>query len=110
MLASSFYRSYGTPVVTTRGANTIGPYQYPEKAVPLFVTNALDGEPIPLYGDGLHVRDRLFVSDHCAAIDLVLHAGAVDALDPGLGVTIQHITRKSRRRVAHAHRLQRDRR
>lgn len=76
MLASSFYRSYGTPVVTTRGANTIGPYQYPEKAVPLFVTNALDGEPIPLYGDGLHVRDRLFVSDHCAAIDLVLHAGA----------------------------------
>ena len=75
MLASSFYRSYGTPVVITRGANTIGPYQYPEKAVPLFVTNALDEEPIPLYGDGLHVRDRLFVTDHCAAIDLVLEAG-----------------------------------
>jgi dTDP-glucose 4,6-dehydratase len=75
MLALSFHRSFGMPVLITRGANTIGPYQYPEKAVPLFVTNALDDEPIPLYGDGLHVRDRLYVSDHCAAIDLVLAAG-----------------------------------
>jgi dTDP-glucose 4,6-dehydratase len=75
LLAASFHRSYGLPVVITRGANTIGPYQYPEKAVPLFTTNALDGQPIPLYGDGLHVRDRLYVTDHCAAIDVVLHQG-----------------------------------
>jgi dTDP-glucose 4,6-dehydratase len=75
MLAASFHRSYGLPVVITRGSNTIGPYQYPEKAVALFTTNALDGQPIPLYGDGSHVRDRLYVTDHCAAIDVVLESG-----------------------------------
>ncbi|MEX2237030.1 MAG: dTDP-glucose 4,6-dehydratase [Dehalococcoidia bacterium] len=75
LLAASFFRSYGLPVVITRGANTIGPYQYPEKAIPLFTTNAIEGQPLPLYGDGEQVRDRLFVTDHCAAIDLVLHEG-----------------------------------
>lgn len=75
LIASSFYRSYGLPVVITRGANTIGPYQYPEKAIPLFATNALDGQPLPLYGDGSQMRDRLFVTDYCSAIDLVLHDG-----------------------------------
>ena len=75
LLARSFHSTYGLPVLVTRGANTIGPYQYPEKAVPLFVTNALDGEAIPLYGDGRHVRDRLYVTDQCAAIDLVLEKG-----------------------------------
>lgn len=75
LLAASFYHSFGLPVLITRGANTIGPYQYPEKAIPLFTTNALEGKPLPLYGDGTQMRDRLYVSDHCAAIDLVLHEG-----------------------------------
>ena len=75
LLATSFHSTYGLPVLVTRGANTIGPYQHPEKAVPLFATNALDHQDIPLYGDGLHVRDRLYVSDHCAAIDVVLDRG-----------------------------------
>jgi dTDP-glucose 4,6-dehydratase len=75
LMAQSFQRTYGLPVVITRGANTIGPYQYPEKAIPLFATNALHGERIPLYGDGLHIRDRLYVTDHCSAIDLALHEG-----------------------------------
>jgi dTDP-glucose 4,6-dehydratase len=62
-------------VVVTRGCNTIGPRQYPEKVVPLFVTNALRDEPLPLYGDGRQVRDWLYVEDHAAAIDLVLRRG-----------------------------------
>ncbi|MPZ23793.1 MAG: dTDP-glucose 4,6-dehydratase [Dehalococcoidia bacterium] len=75
LMASSFFHSYRFPVVITRGANTIGPYQYPEKAIPLFTTNAIEGKPLPLYGDGRQVRDRLYVTDHCAAADLVLHEG-----------------------------------
>jgi dTDP-glucose 4,6-dehydratase len=75
LIAQSFHRSFGLPVVITRGANTIGPYQHPEKVVPLFATNALEGKPLPLYGDGFHVRDRMYVDDHCAALDLVLHRG-----------------------------------
>jgi dTDP-glucose 4,6-dehydratase len=59
----------------TRGSNTYGPNQYPEKIIPLFVTNALDGEPLPLYGDGRQTRDWLHVEDHCAAIELVLRRG-----------------------------------
>ena len=59
----------------TRGSNTNGPNQYPEKILPLFVTNALDGEPLPLYGDGRQVRDWLYVEDHCAGIELALRQG-----------------------------------
>jgi dTDP-glucose 4,6-dehydratase len=70
-----FFHSHGLPVSITRAANTIGPYQYPEKLLPLMATNALLGLPLPVYGDGLQVRDWLHVSDHCAAIDLVLHNG-----------------------------------
>ena len=73
--ALAFFESYGLPVVVTRGVNTVGPYQYPEKMVPLFTTNALLGEPLPLYGEGAQARDRLFVADHCRALDLVLHEG-----------------------------------
>ena len=69
--------TYGLPIVIARPANNIGPYQYPEKAIPLFVTNALDDEPLPLYGEGLQVRDRLYVDDHCAALDLLLHEGEI---------------------------------
>ncbi|MGH2585760.1 MAG: dTDP-glucose 4,6-dehydratase [Dehalococcoidia bacterium] len=71
----AFFESYGLPAVVTRGVNTVGPYQHLEKVVPLFTTNALLGLPLPLYGDGLQARDRLFVEDHCRAIDLVLHEG-----------------------------------
>jgi len=67
--------SYGLDVVVTRGSNTYGPYQYPEKIIPLFITNALDDKPLPLYGDGSAVRDYMHVEDHCAGIDLVLHKG-----------------------------------
>jgi dTDP-glucose 4,6-dehydratase len=74
-LAYSYWASYGLPVVITRASNNYGPYQYPEKLIPLFVTNAIDDEPLPLYGDGRNVRDWLFVRDHAAAIDFLLEAG-----------------------------------
>ena len=69
-------RTYGVDAVVTRGSNTYGPNQYPEKLIPLFATNALDGEPLPLYGDGRQRRDWLHVEDHCAAIEHVLREGA----------------------------------
>jgi dTDP-glucose 4,6-dehydratase len=69
-------RTFGADACVTRGSNTYGARQYPEKLIPLFVTNALDGEPLPLYGDGRQVRDWLHVDDHCAAIELVLREGA----------------------------------
>jgi dTDP-glucose 4,6-dehydratase len=68
-------RTFGVNASITRGSNTYGPNQYPEKILPLFVTNALDGAPLPLYGDGRQVRDWLHVDDHCAAIELVLREG-----------------------------------
>jgi dTDP-glucose 4,6-dehydratase len=68
-------RTFGVDASITRGSNTYGPNQYPEKVLPLFVTNALDGEPLPLYGDGRQVRDWLHVDDHCAAIEVVLRRG-----------------------------------
>ena len=69
-------RTYGVDASITRGANTYGPNQYPEKLVPLFVTNALDGEPLPVYGDGKQVREWLHAEDHCAGVELVLREGA----------------------------------
>jgi len=75
LLVSAYARTFGVDACVTRGSNTYGPNQYPEKFIPLFVTNALDGEPLPLYGDGRQVRDWLFVEDHCAGIELVLRAG-----------------------------------
>ncbi len=74
-LAYSYWASYRLPVVITRASNNYGPYQYPEKLIPLFITNAIDGLPLPLYGDGKNVRDWLFVRDHAAAIDFLLDAG-----------------------------------
>ncbi len=71
----AYYRTYGVPVMITRGSNTYGPYQYPEKLIPLFVTNALEGDKLPLYGDGLNVRDWLHVDDHCAGIEFALEHG-----------------------------------
>lgn len=74
-LVYSYHVSYGLDVVVTRGSNTYGPYQYPEKIIPLFITNALEGKPLPVYGDGSAVRDYMHVEDHCAGIDIVLHSG-----------------------------------
>jgi dTDP-glucose 4,6-dehydratase len=76
LLAWSYHVTYGLDIVITRGSNTYGPYHHPEKLIPLFVTNAIDDRPLPLYGDGLQVRDWLFVADHAAAIDHVLRHGA----------------------------------
>ena len=89
-------RTYGVDALITRGSNTYGPNQYPEKLLPLFLTNALDGEPLPLYGDGSQVRDWLFVEDHCAGIELALrHGRAGEAYNIGGGeeATNAEITR-----------------
>ncbi|MCL5275496.1 MAG: dTDP-glucose 4,6-dehydratase [Chloroflexi bacterium] len=76
LMCLAYYSSFGVPVTITRGSNNIGPYQYPEKAVPLFVTNAIDDKPLPLYGDGLQQRDYQYVLDHCEGIDVVIAKGA----------------------------------
>jgi dTDP-glucose 4,6-dehydratase len=76
LIALSYHHTHGLPVTVTRCTNNFGPYQYPEKAIPLFTTNLLDGGTIPLYGDGLNERDWLYVDDHCAAVHLVLRDGA----------------------------------
>jgi dTDP-glucose 4,6-dehydratase len=74
-LAYSYHATYGLDVVVTRASNNYGPYQYPEKLIPLFVTNALEDRPLPLYGDGQNIRDWLHVDDHCSALDYVAHKG-----------------------------------
>ena len=79
-LAHAYAESFGLPLLVTRGSNNYGPYQYPEKLIPVLITNAIDGLPLPLYKDGSAVRDFIHVDDHCRAIDLVLHeapAGSV---------------------------------
>ena len=74
-LAYSYFATYGLPVLITRSSNNFGPYQFPEKLIPLFVTNLIQGKKVPLYGDGMNVRDWLYVKDNCAAIDMVLRKG-----------------------------------
>jgi len=74
-LAYSYWATYGVPVVITRASNNYGPFQFPEKAIPLFITNAVDNIPVPLYGKGLNIRDWLHVMDHCRGIDLVIERG-----------------------------------
>ncbi len=76
LLALSYYHSFGQDVVITRCCNNYGPYHYPEKVIPLFITNLIDGQQVPLYGDGLNFREWIHVEDHCAAIARVLEAGA----------------------------------
>jgi dTDP-glucose 4,6-dehydratase len=75
MMAWAYRESYAVPVITTRGSNTYGPYQYPEKIIPLFITNAIDDQPLPIYGDGGAVRDYLYVTDHVRGIDTALRHG-----------------------------------
>lgn len=92
LLVNSYYVTYELPVTITRGSNNIGPYQYPEKVVPLFTTNAIDGEPLPLYGDGRQMREYQYVVDHCEAIDLVLHKGALGEIyNVGTGEEMENI-------------------
>ncbi|NCY16606.1 MAG: dTDP-glucose 4,6-dehydratase [Actinobacteria bacterium] len=77
LIALSYEETYGLPVIVTRSSNNFGPYQFPEKVIPLFVTNLLDGRKVPLYGDGLNVRDWIYVLDNCAGVDLVLRRGEI---------------------------------
>ncbi len=75
LLVQSYFTTHGLPALTTRSSNNFGPYQHREKLIPLFITNALQDKPLPVYGDGKNVRDWLYVTDNCRAIDLVMHKG-----------------------------------
>jgi len=77
LLAMAYHRTYGLPVTISRCANNYGPYQFPEKLIPLMIANCLNGKPLPVYGKGLNVRDWLYVADHCRAIDLIIRKGRV---------------------------------
>ena len=77
LLALAYYRTFGLPVTISRCSNNYGPYQFPEKLIPLMITNALADKPMPVYGAGENVRDWLYVEDHCKAIDLIIHKGCV---------------------------------
>lgn len=77
LLAMAYNRTYGLPVTISRCSNNYGPYQLPEKLIPLTIANAVNDKPIPIYGDGLNIRDWLYVEDHCEAIDLILHKGRI---------------------------------
>ena len=77
MLVRAYHETYGLPTLNTRCSNNYGPYQYPEKLIPFFISQLLKGEKVPVYGDGLNVRDWLYVYDHCEAIDVVLHKGKI---------------------------------
>ncbi|MBI4611423.1 MAG: dTDP-glucose 4,6-dehydratase [Candidatus Rokubacteria bacterium] len=97
LLALAYWKTHRLPIIITRSSNNFGPYQYPEKIIPLFITNALEGRPLPLYGDGRNVRDWLYVLDNCAAIDLVLHKGGEgEVYNVGAGTEVENIvlTRK----------------
>ena len=92
LMVIAYFTSFGLPVTITRGANNIGPYQYPEKVVPVFVTNALDDQPLPIYGDGRQMRDYQYVLDHCEGIDVVLHKGIPGEIyNLGTGVETRNI-------------------
>jgi dTDP-glucose 4,6-dehydratase len=75
LLCLAYWKTYGTPVIVTRCTNNFGPYQFPEKLIPLVITNALENKPVPVYGDGRNVRDWIYVLDHCRAIDAVMQRG-----------------------------------
>ena len=97
LIALSYHSTYGLPVLVTRSSNNFGPYQFPEKVIPLFVTNLLDGRRVPLYGDGLNVRDWCFVEDNCAGVDLVLRRGVIgDIYNIGAGneITNRELTHR----------------
>ncbi len=91
-LVYAYHVTYGLYTTTTRGSNNIGPFHYPEKAVPLFTTNAIDEQPLPIYGDGMQMRDYQYVLDHCEGIDVVLHKGVPgEVYNVGTGVETHNI-------------------
>jgi dTDP-glucose 4,6-dehydratase len=91
-LAYSYWATHNVPVVITRASNNYGPYQFPEKIIPLFITNAFDDVPVPLYGDGLNERDWLHVSDHCRALDLLIDCGqSGEAYNIGGGNSVRNV-------------------
>lgn len=92
LMVLAYRVTYGLPVTISRGSNNIGPYQYPEKVVPLFVTNAMEGKSLPVYGDGRQMRDYQWVGDHCEAIDTVLHHGQLGEIyNIGTGQEIENL-------------------
>jgi len=92
LMVNAYFITYHLPFTITRGSNNIGPYQYPEKVVPLFATNAIDNEPLPVYGDGRQMREYQHVADHCAAIDLVLHEGVIGEIyNIGTGAEMENM-------------------
>ncbi len=92
MIVRSFYKTYGTPVIITRTTNNFGPYQFPEKLIPLFITNLIDNIKVPLYGDGMNVRDWIYVEDNCIALDIILHRGRIgEVYNIGAGNEKQNI-------------------
>ncbi|MEE2658374.1 MAG: dTDP-glucose 4,6-dehydratase [Candidatus Latescibacterota bacterium] len=96
LLVCAYHLNHDIDTVVTRASNNIGPYQYPEKRVPLYITNAIDDKPLPVYGNGMQVRDHLYVDDHCTAIDVVLHEGVsgeaynVGGLNEATGIDVAH--------------------
>jgi dTDP-glucose 4,6-dehydratase len=93
LMTMAFFTTYDLPVTITRGSNNIGPYQYPEKVVPLFATNAIDNLPLPVYGDGRQMRDYQYVGDHCQAVDKVLHLGEIGQIyNIGTGIEMENLT------------------
>lgn len=92
LMVNAYFITHGLPVTITRGSNNIGPYQYPEKVVPLFATNAIDRQQLPVYGDGRQMREYQYVTDHCEAVDLVLHRGAIGEIyNIGTGVEVENM-------------------
>jgi dTDP-glucose 4,6-dehydratase len=97
LLARAYFRTHGLPVCVTRCSNNYGPYQFPEKVIPLFVTNIMDGRKVPLYGDGLNVRDWLHVDDHCRGVQLVAEKGRpgeIYNIGGGAEMTNRELTRR----------------
>jgi dTDP-glucose 4,6-dehydratase len=102
LIALAYHETYGLPVLVTRTSNNFGPNQYPEKVIPLFVTNLLDGTKVPLYGDGLNIRDWCFVDDNCEAVDLVLRQGEIGEIyniGAGNEITNKELTHRLLARV-----------
>jgi dTDP-glucose 4,6-dehydratase len=92
LLVNAYFVTYELPITITRGSNNIGPYQYPEKVVPLFATNAIDHLPLPVYGDGRQMREYQHVRDHCEAVDLVLQRGKIGEIyNIGTGVEVENL-------------------
>lgn len=89
-MAFSYWTTYESPVIITRCTNNLGPYQYPEKLIPLFVTNAIDDLPLPVYGSGKNTRDWIHVEDHCEAIDVILHSAGQEGEVFNVGATSEH--------------------